>query len=52
MSNVDEVKLSHRSRKRIKEVKKKARPGKFRNLLNFKMRFIYEHFSVSRTFYK
>ena len=27
MSKEDEVKISHRAKKRIKEVKKKARPG-------------------------
>lgn len=29
MSKEDEVKISHRAKKRIKEVKKKARPGKW-----------------------
>lgn len=31
----EEIKLSHRSRKRIRDVKKKARPGKIKFQLNF-----------------
>lgn len=34
MPNESEGKLSHRSRKRIKEIKKKARPGKLINKLH------------------
>lgn len=30
----DEVKISHRSRKRVREVKRKARPGNWNDSIN------------------